>query len=71
MNVGKSPLRKVRSHFFKLKATPIVRCAAGHSHFLLDNGPNDKHLVKICPHHPESLSGTFVQNMDHPAITKI
>jgi hypothetical protein len=24
MNVGKSPLRKVRSHFFKLKATPIV-----------------------------------------------
>jgi hypothetical protein len=46
-------------------------CAAGRSHFLLDNGPNDRHLIKICPHNPECLSGTFVQNMDHPAITKI
>lgn len=46
-------------------------CASGHSHFLLDNGLDNRHLVKICPHDPECLSGTLVENMQHPAITKI
>jgi hypothetical protein len=46
-------------------------CGAGRSHFLLDNGPDNRHLVKICPHDPECLSGVLVENMNHPSITKI
>jgi hypothetical protein len=45
-------------------------CADGRSHFLLDNG-GIRHLVKICTHQPECLSGTLVQDMDHPDITKV
>ncbi|KAL9044374.1 MAG: hypothetical protein Q9214_002483 [Letrouitia sp. 1 TL-2023] len=54
-----------------LKNTRRKICADGKSHFLLDNGPDDKYLVRICPHEPECLSGTLVANMQHPAITKL
>lgn len=47
-------------------------CADGKSHFLLSRA-GERHLLRICPHTVggECLSGTAVEDMNHPAITRI
>lgn len=46
-------------------------CANGKSHMLLRNQAADSYLIKLCPHEPECLSGTVVENMQHPTIKKL
>ena len=43
-------------------------CRDGKSHYLFDNGPNDRHLLRLCSHEPPCLSGTEVFNWQHPSV---